>query len=141
MSTCEKRHKKRHKNDCPLFFVSDFRFLHTLPTGKGKKADIYQNRRFAFGFVFYRFCAAFLSKYFVYYQCKTVLCAVCCTVCSKKTSPNAKKPSYGFRLFLVIYTVECWISVSVAGLCYTVLARIGFTPSLVQQNLYMMNTC
>jgi hypothetical protein len=49
--------------------VSDFRFLHTLPTGKGKKADIYQKRRFAFGFVFYRFCAAFVSKYFVYYQC------------------------------------------------------------------------
>jgi hypothetical protein len=69
MSTCEKRHKKRHKTGCPLFFVSDFRFLHTLPTGKGKKADIYQKRRFAFGFVFYRFCAAFVSKYFVYYQC------------------------------------------------------------------------
>jgi hypothetical protein len=48
MSTCEKRHKKRHKNGSPLFFVSDFRFLHSLPTGKGKKADIYQKRRFAF---------------------------------------------------------------------------------------------
>jgi hypothetical protein len=65
MSTWEKRLKKRHKNGCPLFFVSDFRFLHTLPTGKGKKADIYQKRRFAFGFVFYRFCADFLSIYFV----------------------------------------------------------------------------
>jgi hypothetical protein len=33
--TCEKRHKKWHKNGCPLFFVSDFRFLHT--PGKEKK--------------------------------------------------------------------------------------------------------
>jgi hypothetical protein len=61
--------QKAARNGCPFFLcpISAFGFLHTLPTGKGKKADIYQKRRFAFGFVFYRFCAAFLSKYFVYY--------------------------------------------------------------------------
>jgi hypothetical protein len=36
------------------FFCVQFsyRFSHTLPTGKGKKADIYQKRRFAFDSVF-----------------------------------------------------------------------------------------